>query len=356
MPLEKVAAETVITGMVRKEAAWEIVSDFSRYPAIMENVDEVRVHERTPRSGKSEWFVNVEGAPLSWIERDVFDPEHFRIRFESLGGDFEKVKGRWSIEDYRGEGIRVVFEIEYLLGIPVIEEVLGHILKEKMQSNIDTMVAAIRGELLKKQVEERRHRRIDVGRYVDLSVNGRAVRSYIVNVSRGGMRIQTTNGGLKTRTFDLEIGANRLKAGLLDDSRRKDPCLRFSRDLSPKSLERILKILEHSDARRHERRTVQKSVTLNRGKKAFRAFVENISPGGMFFTYRGRFKGVDDSFRIGSQVLELGTIVQHDPQNRVVRLAFRNELDRRTYDAVLNGFGLKPRTAGEKADKRVFAA
>jgi hypothetical protein len=94
MGFERVSTEAILKGKVRKEFAWTIISDYSRYEAIMDNVDRVNILEKSATEGKSEWFVTVEEAPLRWVERDYYDADNFELRFESIDGDFENINGK----------------------------------------------------------------------------------------------------------------------------------------------------------------------------------------------------------------------------------------------------------------------
>ncbi len=71
MSFETVTTEAVLPGCVRKEKAWDIISDYSRYPAIMDNVDKVEITERTGKEGISRWYITVEEAPSTGSKRTV---------------------------------------------------------------------------------------------------------------------------------------------------------------------------------------------------------------------------------------------------------------------------------------------
>jgi ribosome-associated toxin RatA of RatAB toxin-antitoxin module len=187
MSFETVSTETVLPGCVRKEKAWKIISDYTRYPAIMDNVDKVEIAERSGDEGISRWYITVEEAPLYWVEKDHFNNRDFEITFKSIEGDFDNINGRWHIQDSVGDGIAIHFEIQYNLGIPVIEEVLGHILKEKMKTNIDKMMAAVRKELCGAHSDERKYPRHAIGRPHVCAYKGTILNLFVLNISEGGM-------------------------------------------------------------------------------------------------------------------------------------------------------------------------
>lgn len=187
MAFQKVATEAVLDGCYRKENAWNIISNYSRYPEFMDNVDKVEIMERNGAEGISRWFTTVEEAPLTWVERDLFNTQSYEIIFKSIEGDFENINGHWSIKDRIDSGISINFEIQYNLGIPVIEEVLGHILQEKMKANIDKMMAAVKKELCSNTADERRHQRHAIGKSQSCLMNDGAIRLFLLNISEGGM-------------------------------------------------------------------------------------------------------------------------------------------------------------------------
>jgi len=149
MAFEKVEKHVLVEGEINKDFAWSILSDIKNYKNIMDNVDDIHILERDDEKGVSEWFVTVEEAPLTWKEKDKYDNKNYTFAFESFDGDFDTIRGFWKIEDYDKGGIKIISNIEYDLGIPVLEEVLGSILKEKMIVNIDIMLNSIKNKLLK---------------------------------------------------------------------------------------------------------------------------------------------------------------------------------------------------------------
>jgi ribosome-associated toxin RatA of RatAB toxin-antitoxin module len=188
MGSQRVSTEAIVKGMVRKETAWRIISDFGNYPSIMKNVDKVVVHDRGERDGKSEWFVSLDSAPLHWLERDTYDASRYGIEFESIDGDFESIRGFWRVEDAAGEGIKLEYGLDYNLGIPVIEEVVGDIFREKMKKNVESMMQAVKHELDRPvRSDERVHPRAAIDRHNDLLIDGKSVRAYVLTISRKGM-------------------------------------------------------------------------------------------------------------------------------------------------------------------------
>ncbi len=212
MAFEKVATEAILDGCFRKENAWNIISDYERYPQIMDNVDKVEITGRSGEEGTSQWFISVEEAPLTWVEKDFFNPRNYEIVFKSIEGDFDAINGYWAIKDSIDSGISIRFEIQYNLGIPVIEEVLGHILYDKMKSNIDKMMAAVKKELCSTARNERRHTRHAIGNYHACMLNDQPLNLFLLNFSAGGMMTHfvpniAKNGSLSLAGSMLDVAA-----------------------------------------------------------------------------------------------------------------------------------------------------
>jgi ribosome-associated toxin RatA of RatAB toxin-antitoxin module len=194
---------TILEGCHRKENAWNIISNYALYPGMMDNVDKVEICERNGDEGVSRWYITVEDAPLYWVEKDYFDSPNYEIVFKSIEGDFDNINGHWSIKDHIESGIQIRFEIQYNLGIPVIEEVLGHILKEKMKANIDRMMGFIRNELGAKAAEERRHERLAIGSRHAFLLNDTPLGLFLLNFSAGGMMTRFQAGLPRSGMLDI---------------------------------------------------------------------------------------------------------------------------------------------------------
>ncbi|HUI90645.1 MAG TPA: SRPBCC family protein [Chitinivibrionales bacterium] len=334
MGYERVSTEAILKGKVRKEFAWTIISDYSRYENIMENVDRVNIIEKSATEGKSEWFVTVEEAPLKWVERDYYDVDNYELRFESIDGDFENINGKWKVEDFQNEGIKIYFSIDYNLGIPVIEEVLGHILKEKMKTNIDSMIHAIKEELTRTQADDRKFRRFNVGRYNNINLNGKDIRAYVVNISQMGMMFYY-DGEFDAANVTVKIGNMVIEAeSLFNDLKHKNSRIIFKKAVSVQQIEEMVKLLTTTSTRTWERQLVEKHVSIVSGGRALPIFLINISPKGMLFKYDDHFEWHDEPFDLAGIKLTAREM-HHDIASRTVRIQFTNALGETEYAALL---------------------
>ena len=91
----------------------------------------------------SHWVTDLDGAPLEWREADVYDGEQHVVFFQLIEGDVEQFEGRWVFLPHE-DGTLSVCELDYSLGVPVIEEAIGPVLQQKIEHNINQMLAAVK--------------------------------------------------------------------------------------------------------------------------------------------------------------------------------------------------------------------
>lgn len=140
-----VTVEREIRRFASIEDVWRKLTDFGNYSNIMENVLSVET-DMDGVNHVSEWKIKIDDVPLVWKEKDVFDQENLKISFEAIGGDLQLFRGYWQIVTDNAAA-KIMFIAEFSIGIPPIEKALGHILKEKMHSNIMQMMVALEREV-----------------------------------------------------------------------------------------------------------------------------------------------------------------------------------------------------------------
>ena len=113
------------------------------FPDFMPNVTSIEVVERGDGRSVSHWLTDLDGAPLEWTEADVYDDAQHVVAFSLIEGDVEEFEGRWLFLPREG-GTLAVCELDYSLGVPILEEAVGPILQEKIEHNIRQMLAAVK--------------------------------------------------------------------------------------------------------------------------------------------------------------------------------------------------------------------
>ena len=147
MSLETVRVERIVKGRSAQEA-FAFVLDVESYERFMPNVKKVTVREADEQKRITHWETTIEGAPLVWTERDDIRQDDLRIDFAKTEGDFSIFRGHWEVRASDG-GVTLAFELEYSIGIPLIEPIVGPILKKKITENLaimlDSLVVGIEG-------------------------------------------------------------------------------------------------------------------------------------------------------------------------------------------------------------------
>ena len=125
------------------DAVYALFRNPETFPDFMPNVTSIEVVERREDRSISHWVTDLDGAPLEWREADFYDDEEHVVVFQLIEGDVEQFEGRWLFVAC-GEGTLAVCELDYSLGVSVLEEAVGPLLQEKIEHNIDEMLNAVR--------------------------------------------------------------------------------------------------------------------------------------------------------------------------------------------------------------------
>lgn len=129
-----------------KQKAYDLMTDVEQYPDYMPSVNALEILEREGNRLTTRWDAEIDGAPIEWVQQVRCEDADREMHFEAIQGDFDVFKGTWSVIESEGR-VHLRLLIEYKLGIPVIEEVLGPILEEKIRANSEAMLGAIAARL-----------------------------------------------------------------------------------------------------------------------------------------------------------------------------------------------------------------
>ncbi len=129
-----------------QKKAYALIIDVAQYPEYMDSVDSLDVLEREEDRLVTRWDAQIDGAPIQWVQVLLPRKDDLVMDFEAVEGDFDVFRGQWRV-DAAGNEIHLNLTVEYRLGIPVIGEVLGPILREKVEANCRAMLGAIAGQL-----------------------------------------------------------------------------------------------------------------------------------------------------------------------------------------------------------------
>ena len=112
----------------------------------MENVAQIVEEPEGKNNSIISWDCMVDDVEFSWKQRNTYDEGNHLIAFELIEGDFDVLEGAWQVLEDSGK-VHLRLNIRYSIGLPVIEDVLGPILKEKLEENSISMLNSIKNRL-----------------------------------------------------------------------------------------------------------------------------------------------------------------------------------------------------------------
>lgn len=126
------------------ERVWETVVDIERYQDSMDTVLSVRIIEQNDeRRRRATWSVLLKGSILAWEEEEHLDHETHTVIFKQLRGDLEHFDGHWALQALGPEQTKVVFEVVFEIGIPMLADMLNPVAQRSLQENCTEMLRGI---------------------------------------------------------------------------------------------------------------------------------------------------------------------------------------------------------------------
>jgi len=135
--------ETSIEIFAPKQRIYELAKDMESYPEFMPDIEFVKVIKRSGNETVTRWKTLVEEAPIEWTELDVFDDENTRIDYKLIEGDLDKFEGAWTFSEHDGR-TKVVLGVDYDFGVPTLAELIGPILRKKVEENSLMMLQGLK--------------------------------------------------------------------------------------------------------------------------------------------------------------------------------------------------------------------
>lgn len=124
---------------------YQLVKDVERYPQFIPDVKAVRILSADRVTRITKWHTIIDGVDFKWLERDELDDSNWTVKYRLLEGDLEKFEGEWRVKAEDDHTVVTLF-IDYELGIPAFEEVMGPLLFEKVVMNARNLLLGIRRE------------------------------------------------------------------------------------------------------------------------------------------------------------------------------------------------------------------
>lgn len=129
-----------------KFKVYNLAKEMEKFPQYMKDVKFVKVTERFNNKTITEWKSDLDEAPVWWRELDEFDDETPKITYKLIEGDLDKFEGEWRFEDV-SEGTLIILTVDYDFGIPAFDNIVGPILKIKVENNCKMMLHSIKAKI-----------------------------------------------------------------------------------------------------------------------------------------------------------------------------------------------------------------
>lgn len=126
----------------KSQEAYAVVVDVGAFPNFMSNISACTVRSDEPGRKLVDWVMEIDGAELEWTEAIFYDDRACTAQFEAVEGIFSRFDGTWRVTD-QADGALVELELEFELGLPEIEDIIGDILHRKLAENAEAMLQAI---------------------------------------------------------------------------------------------------------------------------------------------------------------------------------------------------------------------
>lgn len=138
--------EVSTTVKADKGRVYEIIKAMEHFPEFMRNVKQVKVLERKDNRIVTEWKTDIDGAPVEWVEEDIFDDEKMSCSFKAIEGDY-KYEGKWKLDEDGTGKTRVSILADLDWEVPTLGKFIGHILEKKARNSLKSMLNAITKKL-----------------------------------------------------------------------------------------------------------------------------------------------------------------------------------------------------------------
>lgn len=126
------------------ERVWETVVDIERYQDSMDTVRSVRIiGDDGEGRRRAAWSVLLKGSILEWEEEEHLNQGGHTVVFKQIRGDLDHFDGHWALEALAPEQTKVVFEVEFEIGIPMLADMLNPVAQRSLQENCTEMLRGI---------------------------------------------------------------------------------------------------------------------------------------------------------------------------------------------------------------------
>ncbi len=136
---------TVSSVTTNPDSAYALISNFTSYPELVDEVKKVDVRHHESGLLVSDWEVVFRNGPLRWTEIDYKRPASLTIEFEQIEGDFQTFRGAWQVSTKSPSpgGCSVSFTAEFDFGIESLQGVLEPIAEKVLKEGIGVILSRL---------------------------------------------------------------------------------------------------------------------------------------------------------------------------------------------------------------------
>lgn len=145
MKIIKIHIEKIVPA--KKWRVFRLISRLHHYIQIMPNIKHCTLIERQGLKTLTLWSVEIDQIPIQWKEEEHLDLDNFLVRFKSIEGDLELFEGEWILTDHFSGGTQIDLHLRIKIGLPLIDQILGSVLRDKIQKNFQIMIDHISDRL-----------------------------------------------------------------------------------------------------------------------------------------------------------------------------------------------------------------
>jgi len=125
------------------DEVWSMVRGVEAYPNYMTNVRSVDILADHGDTRVTAWSVFLKGSILEWSESERIDDSVRRIEFSQLDGDLERFVGYWQVTADESGATRVVLDIDFEIGIPLLAQMLDPVAGRALRDNSEQMLRSL---------------------------------------------------------------------------------------------------------------------------------------------------------------------------------------------------------------------
>jgi ribosome-associated toxin RatA of RatAB toxin-antitoxin module len=143
--------EVSITIKRLPEAVYKVVRDMESFPQYIRDIKSLKIIKRAGDKVITAWETEIDGAPVSWKEEDLFYDENHEIKFNMVDGNYKQYYGSWSMERNDND-TKLTLKANFDWGIPVLEKYVTKALEAKARRGLLGMLKAIKSKTEKTDV------------------------------------------------------------------------------------------------------------------------------------------------------------------------------------------------------------